>query len=88
MHSDIILFEIDLEMSLCKHLQFSWLYLQYKQTNENQTNSYSTLHRETLIFSKHYEITPMQYTEIFFICKKIENFIGKILIFYLILLKT
>ena len=31
--------------------------------------------------------TPIQYTEIFFSCK-IENVIGKILIFFLILFKT
>ena len=36
----------------------------------------------------HYKNSPMQYTEIFFQKKKIENFIGKILIFLIFSLKT
>ena len=35
----------------------------------------------------HYENLPMQYTEIFSVVK-IENFVGKILIFFLFLFKT
>ena len=37
--------------------------------------------------SIHYENTPMQYTEKKIGCKN-ENFTGKILIFFLVLLKT
>ena len=37
--------------------------------------------------TKHYENLPMQYTEIFSPVK-IENFVRKILIFFLFLLKT
>ena len=36
----------------------------------------------------HYENMPMQYTEIFFSAVKIKNFIRKMLIFFLFLLKT
>ena len=38
--------------------------------------------------SPHYENLPMQYIQFFFSVVKNENFVGKILIFFLFLLKT
>ena len=44
-------------------------------------------YKNYLCRSMHYENLPMQYTEIFSVVK-IENFIRKMLIFFLFLLKT